>query len=461
MLTSTAPTSSVQRLISRLQSDIASGAMASGAVSGTESELCAYYGVSPTIFRQAARLLEAADVAAMRRGHRGGLVVHGYSLDGAAKSIATYLELTGAGVADLLPPSSHIQAWAVRMAADRMTLAAADGLRRGMADIAAADSGFARGVAFVALSQRLVVAAGNPIISLAHRVALHFYFDVTPFETAPPENFHKAAVKLSAIVEAVIAGDLINAGARIDAWTAYHVRVLADPARANLEAPLLQGGSGRTLSEQLARRMLKEIRLGAWPAGHRLGSEPELMGRYDVSRATFRQSVRLLEQYGAVQCRRGPGGGLFTTAPSPEHVHQLAVTALAQGGADRGDLQEASRILAGLAFDLGLARDPVSLPAQLGHARAAMERDPAGAFAIVTDALIGAADSRFLAFLLQLAARVERDLGRAAPSGPAAGLALDEVIHSLRKSDTARARRALMAFVADFGLTGAAGPAAS
>ena len=35
----------------------------------------------------------------------------------------------------------------------------------------------------------------------------------------------------------------------------------------------------------------------------------------EVSRATFRQAVRLLEQYFAVQTRRGPGGGLFVASP--------------------------------------------------------------------------------------------------------------------------------------------------
>ena len=50
------------------------------------------------------------------------------------------------------------------------------------------------------------------------------------------------------------------------------------------------------------------------------GSEVELIARYGVSRAVFREAVRLLEHHGLAEMRRGLHGGLFIRPPDPEPV---------------------------------------------------------------------------------------------------------------------------------------------
>ena len=65
-----------------------------------------------------------------------------------------------------------------------------------------------------------------------------------------------------------------------------------------------------TLSASIARRLAAEIaRTGR--AGARLGSESALCERFNVSRLTLRQAIRLLQDSGLVECRRGRGNGLM------------------------------------------------------------------------------------------------------------------------------------------------------
>jgi DNA-binding FadR family transcriptional regulator len=57
-----------------------------------------------------------------------------------------------------------------------------------------------------------------------------------------------------------------------------------------------------------------------WKPGALFGSEMELIARYGVSRAVFREAVRLLEHHGLAEMRRGLHGGLFIRQPDPHPV---------------------------------------------------------------------------------------------------------------------------------------------
>lgn len=75
---------------------------------------------------------------------------------------------------------------------------------------------------------------------------------------------------------------------------------------------------GRKLGEQLAERIEEEIIARGWPVGHALGSEAELIERYGVSRAVFREAIRIVGHHGVAEMRRGPGGGLVVVAPNAD-----------------------------------------------------------------------------------------------------------------------------------------------
>lgn len=78
----------------------------------------------------------------------------------------------------------------------------------------------------------------------------------------------------------------------------------------------------------LADLIEMDILKSGWPVGQILGSEPDLVDRYEVSRAVFREAVRLLEQREVAEMRRGPGGGLIITAPEASAVQRAASTLL-------------------------------------------------------------------------------------------------------------------------------------
>src|ERR1700751_3349302 len=67
---------------------------------------------------------------------------------------------------------------------------------------------------------------------------------------------------------------------------------------------------------KVADRIIEDVMAMGWPVGEVLGSETELLERYNVSRAVFREAVRLIEHQQVARTRRGPGGGLVVTEPT-------------------------------------------------------------------------------------------------------------------------------------------------
>jgi DNA-binding FadR family transcriptional regulator len=74
------------------------------------------------------------------------------------------------------------------------------------------------------------------------------------------------------------------------------------------------------LAEITAARIEQEIIAGGWEPGRSLGSEAELISRFGVSRAVFREAVRLVEHHQVAEMRRGSGGGLIVREPDAAAV---------------------------------------------------------------------------------------------------------------------------------------------
>jgi DNA-binding FadR family transcriptional regulator len=75
---------------------------------------------------------------------------------------------------------------------------------------------------------------------------------------------------------------------------------------------------GLNLSEVLARTIAFEIVAAGWPVGANLGTEAELLRRYEVRRSVLREAIRLLHAQTIAVMRRGPKGGLIVAEPSLE-----------------------------------------------------------------------------------------------------------------------------------------------
>jgi DNA-binding FadR family transcriptional regulator len=76
------------------------------------------------------------------------------------------------------------------------------------------------------------------------------------------------------------------------------------------------------------------------PPGTLLGSQAALIERYGASRAVFREALRLLEHHQIATMRRGPGGGLFVSAPSVRGVSDVVAVYLARRDISMADLIE-------------------------------------------------------------------------------------------------------------------------
>src|SRR3954449_13331279 len=115
------------------------------------------------------------------------------------------------------------------------------------------------------------------------------------------------------------------------------------------------GDEGK-LAARVARRIEADVVARGWPVGTSLGSEPELRARHGVSRAVLREAVRLLEHHQVARMRRGPGGGLFVTAPDADPATGAVVIYLEYVGTGVDDLMHARALVEPLAAELAAER---------------------------------------------------------------------------------------------------------
>src|SRR6202008_2145866 len=86
------------------------------------------------------------------------------------------------------------------------------------------------------------------------------------------------------------------------------------PATRDLARPGADSNAKR--AAKVADLIVEDVMASGWPVGEVLGSEAELLERYQVSRAVFREAVRLVEHQQVATMRRGPGGGLVVIEPT-------------------------------------------------------------------------------------------------------------------------------------------------
>ena len=107
---------------------------------------------------------------------------------------------------------------------------------------------------------------------------------------------------------------------------------------------------------KVADLIIEDVMALGWPVGEVLGSETDLLDRYKVSRAVFREAVRLVEHQQVARTRRGPGGGLVITEPTVGAVVDAVVLYLHRVDARLEEIFEARIILEELACQLASER---------------------------------------------------------------------------------------------------------
>ncbi|MFI1800585.1 FadR/GntR family transcriptional regulator [Streptomyces sp. NPDC020379] len=87
-----------------------------------------------------------------------------------------------------------------------------------------------------------------------------------------------------------------------------------DGSSADRLAPVLRPVRAGNGFEEALEQILQIVRLGLVPEGERLPSERELAERLRISRVTLREVLKVLQEQGLVESRRGRYGGTFVHA---------------------------------------------------------------------------------------------------------------------------------------------------
>jgi DNA-binding FadR family transcriptional regulator len=90
--------------------------------------------------------------------------------------------------------------------------------------------------------------------------------------------------------------------------------------------------------------------------GSRIGSEAELMEKYDASRGVIREAVTLVESHMLAHTKRGVGGGLVVAEPDPRVVGDIVSLFLARQKASEFEVHEVRIALEVLALRKTAAR---------------------------------------------------------------------------------------------------------
>jgi DNA-binding FadR family transcriptional regulator len=126
----------------------------------------------------------------------------------------------------------------------------------------------------------------------------------------------------------------------------------------------------------VADRIVEDVMAMGWPVGEVLGSETELLARYGVSRAVFREAVRLVEHQQVARTRRGPGGGLVVTEPTVDAVIDAVVLYLHRVDARLDEVFEARVVLEEIVTTFAPSRIDES---DLARLRALVDQEASGA----------------------------------------------------------------------------------
>ncbi|OBJ56498.1 FadR/GntR family transcriptional regulator [Mycobacterium sp. 1423905.2] len=312
----------------RIEADIVRRGWVVGETLGSESALQERFSVSRSVLREAVRLVEHHQVARMRRGPNGGLIVCEPDAGPATRAIVIYLEYLGTTLDDLLNARLVLEPLAASLAAEHIDEVGIDRLRA----VLDAERQWQPGMPALRDEFHVALAAQskNPVLQLFVDIVMRLTRRyLRQSRTASADEAVEAVDHMhrdhSDIVAAVIAGDSARAKTlterhveAVTAWLHKYRRVdsAQNRARSRRRAPRLDPEASRgKRAEVLAATIGGDIAASGWPVGAVFGAEPELVERYRVSRAVLREAVRLLEYHSVARMRRGPGGGLVITRP--------------------------------------------------------------------------------------------------------------------------------------------------
>jgi DNA-binding FadR family transcriptional regulator len=350
----------------RILTDVVDRGWPVGEVLGSQADLIERYGVSRAVFREAVRLVENQQVAFMRRGPGGGLVVTEPTVDAIIDAAVLYLHRANTRLTEVFEARIVLEVIAAELATERLT--GEDG-----AELRALEEAEERD--HRALHARLAALTRNPALELfvdiLNRVAFLYFRGGAG--TLGGSTLSASREAHARIIEAVLDNEPDTAARRMRRHLEAEAAFLQNR---NLSRQFLSrsvalgGGVSNKRAEDVARAILQDVVADDLPPGTLLGSQAALIERYGASRAVFREALRLLEHHQIATMRRGPGGGLFVSAPSVRGVSDVVAVYLARRDISVSDLVELRiRVeLAQVELAVERAHDDVGAEHELRHA---------------------------------------------------------------------------------------------
>jgi len=321
-----------ERVAATIESEVVRAGWPVGSHIGTEEQLLARFGVGRAVLREAFRLLEHRGFASMRLGRNGGLVVAAPTASAVQESLAIYLEYAGVSVDDVFEVRTVVEGFSVVAASVGLEDDHLHSLRQFIRSKNSSE-GVPTPPSGRQFHETVAEATGNSALSLFVQV-LDFLSGrccerAATLETASKTLEERMAQDHSEIAKAILAGDGLTARNRMTQHMEMLRKAFTDfriGSRLNVELDLskmaeadtTQGKSLQRSSAAVAARIRRDIVDLGWPVGQSLGFEADLMERYGVGRAQFREAVRVLESHSVVEMRRGVGGGMVITAPDSQ-----------------------------------------------------------------------------------------------------------------------------------------------
>ncbi len=294
-----APARLAELLARRIEDDIASHRLPAGDALGSLRDLSERYSVGRAVTREAVGLLERRGLGSLRPGPCGGFIIKKPHSDAIAEELAGYFREIGISLGQLMDAREAVDMMTARLAAE-IPLSAIDLARL---DVAAKSGGLPAHLAVRGELARLTRAPALILMSECLNNLARDFQDQREGSASP--------VDVSALRQTLMRADASAAAremGRLHVALGQHL-LARDVQQETPDDSCPRSADERTLAALVARRIAGEI-VRTGKTGQRLGSEWELCERFSVSRLTLRQAIRLLQDRGLVECKRGRGNGL-------------------------------------------------------------------------------------------------------------------------------------------------------
>ena len=319
-------------LARQITREIVAGDFAGDQFLGREATILARYGVSRDTFREALRQLEWLGIARSQRGVKGGLYVQAPKQSIVVNLLRDYFDFSQASLDNLLDVRAVLEQELVRAALARLSDRDVVRLRILQGQYHAGMSRDQFVVLLFSYYRQLMDIADNEVITLCLTPLIFATVDLVNFEKLRDEEFAANSAlawsKLCSLLSEIIAGNSLVASRYLHEFLDFTGRSVASQiASLHSEAsyPNWFDANHSKMAESLIYRIHRDIRNADCQVGDRLGTEAELMARYDVSRSTFREACRVLEIVGLVYMNKGRDGGLRVGQPRPDNAISAVV----------------------------------------------------------------------------------------------------------------------------------------